>query len=121
MEPITVEQGLQLLGVVEKGEQFENVDFGDFTGNATLIGWFGRLCKNFGVKGTAKVLLKLSGEGKTEVGVEEGKKMLLEGLKSEKKGYIYHAYDHYFCPIGYEITPNKPLDAYKKLSEINME
>ena len=30
--------------------------------------------------------------------------------------FIYHAHDHYFCPIGYEICPKRPVDAYKKLS-----
>lgn len=29
--------------------------------------------------------------------------------------FIYHANDHYFCPMGYEIVPRQPPDAYKKL------
>lgn len=29
--------------------------------------------------------------------------------------FIYHAHDHYFCPMGYEIVPRRPPDAYKKL------
>ncbi len=42
-----------------------------------------------------------------------------EGLRSDKMSYIYHAHDHYFCPLGYEITPNWGIEAYKKLEEID--
>lgn len=70
-----MEKGLQVLGV--EGEEFENVDFGEFTGNGTLLGWWDRLCKKFGLKGKGKVLVKVSGEGKTEVGLEEGRELLL--------------------------------------------
>ena len=30
---------------------------------------------------------------------------LKEGLKSENRAYIYHCYNHYMCPIGFEDTP----------------
>lgn len=46
---------------------------------------------------------------------------LKEGLKSDRVGYIYHSYDHYFCPIGYEITPNRGFEAYKSIEEIDMD
>ena len=42
----------------------------------------------------------------------------MSGLVSKNKAYIYLGYKDIFNPIGYEITPLKPLDAYKKLSEI---
>lgn len=31
--------------------------------------------------------------------------------------FIYHAYDHYFCPIGFEETPGKAIEAYKTREE----
>jgi len=42
---------------------------------------------------------------------------LTNGLQNEKKAYIYHCYNHYMCPIGFEATPTAPQDAYKKYSE----
>ncbi len=50
---------------------------------------------------------------------EENALMRLEqGLKSDNMAYIYHSYDHYFCPIGYDITPCKQQDAYKPAYQI---
>ena len=37
---------------------------------------------------------------------------LKDGLRSTDRTYIYHCYNHYMCPIGFEMTPNKPVDAY---------
>lgn len=37
---------------------------------------------------------------------------------SDNTAYIYHAYDHYFCPIGFEETPTKAVDCYKSKKEI---
>jgi hypothetical protein len=42
----------------------------------------------------------------------------MEGLKDEKRAYIYHCYNHYMCPVGFDNTPTKPFDAYKPNSEI---
>ena len=55
------------------------------------------------------MLWKIWGDDKTP-GVDEdyAKNKLIEGLKSENTTFIYHAYDHYFCPIGFEITTLKP-------------
>jgi hypothetical protein len=39
-------------------------------------------------------------------------------LKTESKSYIYHSWNHYFCPIGFELTPTKPSDAYKENKDI---
>ena len=37
---------------------------------------------------------------------KSARKALVEGLNSDGKiSYIYHAYDHYFCPVGYEFIP----------------
>ena len=39
---------------------------------------------------------------------------LVEGLRSETKAYIYHCWNHYFCPIGFELTPVNAMDAYAR-------
>lgn len=44
---------------------------------------------------------------------------LVAGLKTDTNAYIYHAYDHYFCPMGYEISATRPPDAYKALGDID--
>jgi hypothetical protein len=44
---------------------------------------------------------------------------LKSGLQTDKFAYIYHAFDHYFCPVGYEVTPNKGFEAYS--AEVDME
>jgi len=62
----------------------------------------------------------MSGQGKT-IGVDEKTALqkLIDGLKSENHSFIYHCYDHYFCPMGFEITPSNPIDAYKQLDDID--
>lgn len=43
---------------------------------------------------------------------------LKKGLMGTTTAFIYHAYDHYFCPVGFEECPVKAVDCYKKKSEI---
>jgi len=31
---------------------------------------------------------------------------LKQGLRSEDTAFVYHCYNHYFCPVGYEMTPH---------------
>ena len=38
---------------------------------------------------------------------------LKEGLRDPAMAFIYHCYNHYFCPIGYEEVPKNAIDAYK--------
>ena len=49
---------------------------------------------------------KVSGQGKTP-GIDRdiALKELCEGLRDDKMSFIYHAHDHYFCPMGYDMTP----------------
>jgi len=48
---------------------------------------------------------KHSGESKTPgVDADVAFDKLKEGLRSENNGFIYHAHDHYFCPMGYDLT-----------------
>lgn len=38
---------------------------------------------------------------------------LQEGLRSSNTAFVYHCYNHYFCPIGFELVPKKATDAYR--------
>lgn len=54
------------------------------------------------------MLWKAKGEGNTpNVDSDYALEKIIEGLKSENTCFIYHAFDHYFCPIGFEICANK--------------
>ena len=99
---------------------FHNIRFGPFTGNNTLINWFNMLNMSFNIKGTARVFWKLHGKDRTEgVTKEEALKKLTEGLKDKRKAYIYHCFNHFMCPIGFEHAALVPPDAYKPLNSIN--
>lgn len=116
LRPISTEEALEALGFKPP---YHNVNFGSFTGNDTLVAWFGLLCRFYKVKGKAKIMWKLHGKGKTPaIDQEKAFEMLKDGLKGEEKAYIYHCWNHYMCPIGFEMTPTKPMDAYKKLEDI---
>ena len=47
---------MRILGFAEP---FSGIDFGTFTGNKTMIRWFGVLNQAFGVEGRAWVFFKL--------------------------------------------------------------
>lgn len=70
-----------------------------------MITWFKLLCKIYKVEGRAFIMWKNSGESRT-AGVDEelALEKLKTGLMSENNGFIYHAHDHYFCPMGFELT-----------------
>ena len=59
---------------------------------------------------------KLRGQNRTP-GVSESDAfdMLKEGLLSEDRAYIYHCWNHYFCPMGFEMTPARPEESYLPL------
>lgn len=82
--------------------------------------WFGLLNRYFGVKGDARISFKLHGKSKTlGIDSEQALKDLKAGLQSDNKAYIYHCYNHYMCPIGFEQVPTMPTDAYKPNEEIS--
>lgn len=78
------------------------------------------MCKIFKVEGRAFMFWKMHGEGRT-IGIDDSLALekLVEGLRSENNTYIYHCYDHYCCPVGFEATPSRPADAYKLNEEID--
>ena len=94
---------------------FDEIKFGGFTGNDRLLTWFRQLLKNFGIDGECGYYFKLVGKSKSQALYSKSKDALLNmkrDLKSDNISFIYHCYNHYFCPIGYESSPINPWEAY---------
>jgi len=115
LEPISQEKAITILGMKPP---FENIEFGSFTGNQTLISWFKKLNAHFGVSGSAYIFFKMCGKHKTSNSTEEALEELISGLQDDRKAFIYHCYNHYFCPIGFDLTPNNSSDAYRTTSDV---
>lgn len=76
--------------------------------------WFQDLCSHYGVTGQAYYLYKPVGKARTfGVKPEAALRKLKGSLTDPSIALIYHCYNHYFCPIGFEVTPKKASDAYK--------
>jgi hypothetical protein len=104
--PISTEEALEVLGFKPP---YNDVKFGSFTGNDTLVQWFGNLNRFYKVQGEARICYKLHGNNQTpNIDSAQALTELKQGLKNENKAFIYHCYNHYCCPIGYEENPNKP-------------
>ncbi|CAD8142554.1 unnamed protein product [Paramecium pentaurelia] len=114
LNPLSQEEVIVSLGLTtEVGPHFNDVEFGSFSGNMSLISWFKNLCRLHKVQGRAYFLWKNEGDFATPgVDRDVALQKLTAGLKTDKVSFIYHAYDHYFCPIGYECTPNKQVEAF---------
>ncbi|XP_043548605.1 DNA excision repair protein ERCC-5 [Chiloscyllium plagiosum] len=111
LPPITQEEALHILGFQQP---FEDIRFGPFTGNATLMRWFRQLNEHFHMRGCSYVLYKPHGKNRTAGETAEGALMkLTQGLKDESMAFIYHCQNHYFCPIGFEATPLKASKAFR--------
>ncbi|XP_055799860.1 basic immunoglobulin-like variable motif-containing protein [Salvelinus fontinalis] len=111
LPPISQEGALQILGFQPP---FEEIKFGPFTGNATLMRWFRQINDNFRVRGCSYILYKPHGKHKTAGETAEGALLkLTQGLRDETMAYIYHCQNHYFCPVGFEATPFKAAKAYR--------
>ncbi|XP_071950235.1 basic immunoglobulin-like variable motif-containing protein [Antedon mediterranea] len=111
LRPITQEEALTVFGFKPP---FNDIRFGPFTGNATLMRWFRQLNDNFGVRGRSHYLYKPHGKGHTMGRTSpEAVNMLKDGLKDKNTTYIYHCQNHYFCPIGFEDVPKKAEDAFR--------
>ncbi|XP_042638631.1 DNA excision repair protein ERCC-5 [Orycteropus afer afer] len=112
LPPITQEEALHILGFQPP---FEDIRFGPFTGNTTLMRWFRQINDHFHVKGCSYVLYKPHGKNKTAGETASGAlSKLTHGLKDESLAYIYHCQNHYFCPIGFEATPVKANKAFSR-------
>ena len=53
---------------------------------------------------------------KNRTGIDETEvlKRVMKGLQRGDRAYIYHCYNHYMVPVGFEEMPSKPELAYKK-------
>jgi hypothetical protein len=60
--PVSTEEALEVLGFTPP---YNNIPFGSFTGNDTLILWFNMLNKHFGVSGHARISFKLHDKDST--------------------------------------------------------
>ncbi|XP_016398512.1 basic immunoglobulin-like variable motif-containing protein [Sinocyclocheilus rhinocerous] len=117
LPPISQEEALHILGFQPP---FEDIKFGPFTGNATLMRWFRQINDNFRVRGCSYILYKPHGKHKTAGETAEGALLkLTQGLKDESMAYVYHCQNHYFCPVGYEATPLKAAKAYRGPLHLN--
>nr|XP_020828043.1 basic immunoglobulin-like variable motif-containing protein isoform X1 [Phascolarctos cinereus] len=72
LPPVTQEEALHILGFQPP---FEDIRFGPFTGNTTLMRWFRQINDHFHVKGCSYVLYKPHGKNKTAGETE----LLVEG------------------------------------------
>lgn len=80
----------------------------------SLCRWFKQLCNHRGVVGKAYYFYKPVGKGKTfGVKPEQALAGLKDGLRDCRTAFIYHCWNHYFCPIGYEEVPRHCHDAYR--------
>ncbi|XP_076871162.1 basic immunoglobulin-like variable motif-containing protein [Brachyhypopomus gauderio] len=111
LPPMSQEEALHILGFQPP---FEEIKFGPFTGNATLMRWFRQINDHFRVRGCSYILYKPHGKHKTAGETAEGAlQKLTQGLRDESMAYIYHCQNHYFCPVGFEATPLKAAKAYR--------
>ncbi|CAH1781899.1 unnamed protein product [Owenia fusiformis] len=120
LKPITQEEALTIL---DFKPPFEEIRFGPFTGNATLMRWFKKLNDHYGVRGSSHFFYKPMGRNKTYgVSSDEALLKLKKSLKQDDIAFIYHCQNHYFCPMGYEDVPVKAVDAYKaKLDQTDVD
>ncbi|KAI3378715.1 hypothetical protein SNEBB_006569 [Seison nebaliae] len=110
LPPINQEEALTLLGFYPP---YDSIRFGPFSGNQTLFKWFNILNEHFGVPGVAYYFFKPSNiQMSMYKTADSALEHLKSGLRSSKMSFIYHCFNHYMCPIGYEKTPNDPRYAY---------
>jgi hypothetical protein len=72
------------------------------------------LNQHYKVRGHTYMLYKPRGRNQT-YGVTSAEALgkLKGGLRGDRCAYIYHCYNHYFCPIGFEDVPLSAEHAYK--------
>ena len=95
---------------------FDDIKFGPFSGNSSIIRWFNALCKHFGLRGSARIFYKPKGSKNitSEFTPKTALKALKSGLQNPNKAYIYHCFNHYMCPVGFEEMPEEKSDVYKR-------
>ena len=116
---ITVDE--VLVDVLGFQPPFDEIGFGAFTGNDTLVKWFYQINEFYGVQGESAMLYKAHGKNVTAIDETVAHDNLVEGLLSHKKAYVYHCQNHYLCPIGFEHTPTQPHDAFAMNKKIGQK
>ena len=111
------------MGILGFEQPFEEIRFGPFSGNSSILKWFSTLCKHFGVKGSARIFYKPKGTKNitSEHTPKTAWKSLKAGLHNSNKAYIYHCYNHYMCPVGYEEMPVEKHNVFKKDLELGKD
>ncbi len=79
--------------------------------------WFDELNCYFNVSGNASYFYKPKGKGRTfGVTQETARENLKKQLKSKDTAFIYHCYNHYCCPIGFECEPTASSNILNAIS-----
>jgi len=68
------------------------------------------------VKGAARIMYKPKGYKNltSEYTPKTALAALKSGLAKPNRAYIYHCYNHYMCPVGFEETPLQKTQVFKK-------
>ncbi|CAG9568849.1 conserved hypothetical protein [Leishmania major strain Friedlin] len=106
----------ELMSILGFEPPFGDIAWGPFTGNATLIRWFHALNRHFGVRGRAYILYKAHGSGNTAhlyANNTEALAAVKAALRDPHCALIYHCYNHYMVPIGYQDIPLAQTDFLK--------
>ncbi|GET85916.1 hypothetical protein, conserved [Leishmania tarentolae] len=110
----------ELMSILGFEPPFGEIAWGPFTGNTTLIRWFHALNRHFGLHGRAYILYKAHGHGNTAHLYSNNTEALAavkEALRDPHCALIYHCYNHYMVPIGYQDIPLAQTDFLKPTVE----
>ena len=99
-----------------------DIKFDQFSNNSTIIQCFTDICKHFKINGKASMLYKPQGELSTPyISEKTALQRLMDGLRNNKKAFMYHCWGHYLMIVGYEIIPKKEVHAYSGTQDIGDE
>ena len=88
--------------------------YSSFSYTCVFCRWFKQLCHHRDVVGKAYYFYKPVGKGKTfGLKPEQALAGLKEGLRDRHTAFIYHCWNHYFCPVGFEEVPKQCHNAYR--------
>ncbi|KAG5485890.1 hypothetical protein CUR178_07484 [Leishmania enriettii] len=106
----------EIISILGFEPPFGDIAWGPFTGNVTLIRWFHALNRHFGLRGRAYVLYKAHGSGRTTHLYADNTEALAAvkaALRDPHCALIYHCYNHYMVPVGYQDIPLAQTDFLK--------
>ncbi|KAG5511184.1 hypothetical protein JKF63_07126 [Porcisia hertigi] len=115
----------EIMSILGFEPPFGEIMWGSFTGNATLIRWFHALNRHFGLRGRAYILYKAHGSSTTShlyANDTEALAAVKAALRDPHCALIYHCYNHYMVPLGYQDIPLAQTDFLKPtVAESNCE